>query len=65
MEPATKYGTLDDRYWFDACKTVCKTCKHIRSFARHSCAAFPEELPPEYWNGEKKCPKREEVDPAQ
>ena len=65
MEPATKYGTLDDPYWFDDCKTVCKTCKHIRSFARHSCAAFPEELPPEYWNGEKKCPKREEVDPAQ
>ena len=47
MEPATKYGTLDDRYWFDACKTVCKTCKHIQSFFDHSCAAFPEELPPE------------------
>ena len=60
MAVATKSDFLDDRYWFDDCQTVCKKSKHLQSFFYHVCNAFPEELPPEYWNGEKPCPKREE-----
>ncbi len=58
------YGTLDDRYWFDACKTVCKKCTHIQSFFRHKCTAFPEEIPPIYWNCEIMCPKYKEKEQA-
>ena len=60
MELAMKYHTIDDRYWFDACKTVCKNCRHLQSLFDKTCAAYPQELPPKFWNGQKKCPKREE-----
>lgn len=59
MKHTEKTHILDDRHWFDACKTVCFSCKHIKSFAYHICAAYPDEIPPEYWNREKKCPKME------
>lgn len=58
------YGTLDDRYWFDACKTLCKRCSHIQSFSGHKCTVFPEEIPPVYWNCEIMCPKYKENDQA-
>lgn len=59
MKHTEKTHILDDRHWFDACKTVCFSCKHIKCFAYHICAAYPDEIPPEYWNREKKCPKME------
>ena len=59
MEHVTKSHILDDGHWLDPRKTVCKTCKHMISFWDYSCAAYPDEIPPEYWNREKKCPKME------
>ena len=59
MEHATKSHILDDRYLLDACETVCKSCRHMKSFWDHSCAAYPGKIPLEYWNRKKKCPKME------
>ena len=60
MDHVTKWHTLDDRYYADGLTSPCVKCSNVRSFCRHICTAYPEELPPEYWNGEKPCPKREE-----
>lgn len=64
MEQSTNYGTLDDGYWYGPCETLCRTCKHIKSFTRHTCSAFPGELPKDYWNKIKKCPKWEPEEPT-
>jgi hypothetical protein len=34
-----------------AISDVCDTCKHLRSQAFHNCAAFPDGIPMEIWNG--------------
>ena len=54
-----KSYTIDDRYWADSFKTPCLRCQNMTNYCDHICSAFPEELPPEYWNGEKSCPRRE------
>ena len=62
MALATKSNFLDDRYFADGITSPCAKCKNAKSFFDHTCSAYPQELPPEYWNAEKKGPKREEKD---
>lgn len=60
MEAAMKLAVIDDRYWSECRDSSCFRCIHLKSCFDQTCTAYPEELPPEYWNGEKPCPKREE-----
>ena len=61
MDPDVKLAVIDERHWFPFEKTQCRKCKHLLDFAdNYKCSGFSPELPPEYWNGEKPCPKREE-----
>ena len=64
MAQTTKSYLLDDRHWFDPTKTICRSCQHAISLARNLCSAFPDEIPPDYWNKIKKCPKFQQMDEA-
>jgi hypothetical protein len=46
------YDTLDKDHRHSAFSRICTLCAHRQDIARHTCAAFPDGIPDEIWNGE-------------
>ena len=46
--------TFDDsEYRYLGSSPVCQSCRHLIGFKELACAAFPDRIPREIWNGER------------